>query len=310
MRYTLKQLKYIDVAARHRSITNASKELHISPSSISAAIDALEQELDRTLFRRLPSKGIVATQFGTAFLGHARQLLKAHIAFEDAVSDQANTIAGSLRMGCFTPAAPILLPLITRAVAANYPGVSMHFVEGENNINLKRIDHNEIDLGLGFASELSDHIAFIPLFTAPPHIVVPFDHPLANRSVLSLKDVHKEPMVLLDLEQTRDYMFSLFAEDNLTPRVIYSSKSAEMVRSMVASGLGYSIFNLRPLKKQQYTVGDLVRIPLTSGYRTVEFGILHRVDAVLSKADQVVIDICIRLRDEGAFDNAVLGLNP
>ncbi|WP_025897072.1 LysR family transcriptional regulator [Sneathiella glossodoripedis] len=309
MRYTLKQLRYIEVAARHRSITHASKELNISPSSISAAIDSIEQELGRAIFRRLPSKGITPTQFGAAFLGHARQLLKAHLTFEDAVTQQANTVNGSIKMGCFTPAAPILLPLITRSVANNYPGISMHFEEGENQANLTKVVHNEIDLGLGFLGEPHEGISFTPLFKAPPHVVLPHDHPLASQTVLSLKDLHTEPMVLLDLEQTRDYMFSLFAEDNLTPRVVYSSKSAEMVRSMVAAGLGYSVFNLRPLRKQQYTVGDLVRIPLTSGYRVVEFGILRRKDAALSKADQVVIETCLRLRSEGAFNDAVLAMD-
>ncbi len=308
MRYTLKQLRYIDVAARHRSITSASKELNISPSSISAAIDTIELELSRKIFRRLPSKGIVPTQFGASFLGHARQLLKAHQSFELSVDEQTDIVNGSIRMGCFTPAAPILLPLITRALADNYPDISIHFMEGDNNANVSRVSRNEIDMGLGFKSNLDESLAFIPLFTAPPHITLPHDHPLANRNILTLKDVYKEPMVLLDLQQTRDYMFSLFAEDGLTPRVIYSSKSAEMVRSMVASGLGYSIFNLRPLKKQQYTVGDLVRIPLAPVYRSVEFGIVHRVDAFLSKADQVFIETCIQLRDSGAFNNAVLGV--
>ena len=144
------------------------------------------------------------------------------------------------------------------------------------------------------------------LFVAPPHIVLPHDHPLADRSILSLKDVCNEPMVLLDLDETRDYMFGLFNQDDLTPRVAYSSQSSEMVRSMVAAGLGYSIFNLRSLQKQQYTVGDLVRIPLTPGYRAVEYGIIHRNDAHLSKVDNVVINTCIRLRDSGAFNRAVL----
>ncbi|WP_169544038.1 LysR family transcriptional regulator [Sneathiella aquimaris] len=310
MRYTLKQLRYIEIASRHRSITNASRELNISPSSISAAIDAIELELSRKLFRRLPSKGIIPTQFGASFLGHARQLLKAHQTFEQSVDEQTNIVNGSIRMGCFTPAAPILLPLITRALADNYPDISIHFMEGDNNANISRVTRNEIDMGLGFRSNLDESLSFIPLFTAPPHITLPIDHPLAKSDVLTLKDVYKEPMILLDLQQTRDYMFSLFAEDDLTPRVIYSSKSAEMVRSMVASGLGYSIFNLRPLKKQQYTVGDLVRIPLAPVYRTVEFGIVYRLDAFLSKADNVFIETCLQLRDNGAFNDAVLRINP
>ena len=306
MRYTLKQLTYIDVAARHKSITGAAKALNISASSISSAIDAIEIQTNKKLFTRLPSKGISVTQFGHVFLSNSRQLLKAHLTFEEAVDEQAKAINGAVRMGCFTPAAPIILPLITKSVADNHPGISIHLTEGDIAQNMRQVVDGKIDLAIGVSAHLAMNIAFVPLFVAPPHIVLPHDHPLADRSMLSLKDICHEPMVLLDLDETRDYMFGLFNQDDLTPRVAYSSQSAEMVRSMVAAGLGYSIFNLRSLQKQQYTVGDLVRIPLTPGYRAVEYGIIHRDDAHLSKVDHVVINTCIRLRDSGAFNRAVL----
>lgn len=306
MRYTLKQLKYIDVAARQKSITGAAKSLNISPSSISSAIDAIEEQSKKKIFSRLPSKGISITQFGHGFLSNARQLLKAHVTFEEAVDEQAKAINGAIRLGCFTPAAPILLPLITKSVADNHPGISIHLTEGDTVKNMRQVIDSEIDLVIGANSNLDASISFIPLFTAPPHIVLPHDHPLANQSSLSLKDVSNDPMVLLDLDQTREYMFGLFSQDNLTPKVAYSSQTSEMVRSMVAAGMGFSVFNLRPLQKQQYTVGDIVRIPMTSGYRSVEYGILHRTDAYLSSVDQVVIETCIRLRESGAFNMATL----
>ncbi|MEH6526954.1 MAG: LysR substrate-binding domain-containing protein [Sneathiella sp.] len=306
MRYTLKQLKYIDVAARQKSITGAAKSLNISPSSISSAIDAIEEQSQKKIFSRLPSKGISITQFGHGFLSNARQLLKAHVTFEEAVDEQAKAINGAIRLGCFTPAAPILLPLITKSVADNHPGISIHLTEGDTVKNMRQVIDNEIDLVIGANTNLDASISFISLFTAPPHIVLPHDHPLANQSSLSLKDVSNDPMVLLDLDQTREYMFGLFSQDNLTPKVAYSSQTSEMVRSMVAAGMGFSVFNLRPLQKQQYTVGDIVRIPMTSGYQAVEYGILHRTDAYLSSVDQVVIETCIRLRESGAFNMATL----
>ena len=41
--FTLKQLRYIEAAARTGSIANAAQELNISQSSITAAIDNFEQ---------------------------------------------------------------------------------------------------------------------------------------------------------------------------------------------------------------------------------------------------------------------------
>jgi len=307
MKYTLKQLLYVDVAARHGSITRASKELHISPSSISAAIDAVEQDTSRSLFERLPSKGITPTRYGLTFLGHARDLLKASNTFEKALSDQSQQISGSIRMGCFTPAAPILLPIVAKTISDNYPDIVIEFSEGDAPQIYESLLACEFDVAFAYqTTPPRPNVEFIPLFNAPPHIVLPSDHVLAKSPSLSLKDVYQDPMILLDLEITRDYMFSLFANDGLTPKIAYSSKSAEMVRSMVAAGLGYSIFNLKPLKKQQYMVGDLVRIPIANTYQSVDFGIMHRADSRVSAVDQVMIDTCLELLRKGAFNGAVL----
>ncbi len=307
MRYTLKQLNYIEVAARHKSISRASQELNISPSSISSAIDAVEQDTKRALFDRLPSKGISPTQFGLTFLSHARQFLKAHRNFEDSINEQSSIIGGAIRMGCFTPAAPIILPLVIQEIAQAHPDILIQFSEGDSLDIYRDLLESNIDLAFGFQADPTvANLTFRHLFTASPHIVLPKDHPLAKETVLSLQDVHELPMILLDLKLTRDYMFGLFTKEGLTPKISYSSKSSEMVRSMVAAGLGYSIFHLRPLKKQQYTVGDLVRIPTTPSYQSVEFGILHREDASLSKVDQVMIETCQHLQKTGAFDKVTL----
>ncbi len=310
MRYTLKQLKYIEVAARHKSISRASQELNISPSSISSAIDAIEQDTNRPLFERLPSKGISPTQFGHTFLSHARQFLKAHRNFEESIMEQSSMVGGGIRMGCFTPAAPIILPLVIQEIAQGHPDILIQFSEGDSQDIYQDLLESNIDLAFGFQLDPpAANLTFIPLFKAPPHIVLPKDHPLARESILSLKDVHELPMILLDLKLTRDYMFGLFTKEGLTPKISYSSKSSEMVRSMVAAGLGYSIFHLRPLKKQQYTVGDLVRIPTTQTYQSVAFGILHREDASLSRADRVMIETCQHLKKTGAFQKVTLPFN-
>lgn len=310
MRYTLKQLRYIEVAARHRSISRASQELNISPSSISSAIDVVEQDTNRPLFERLPSKGIQPTQFGHTFLSHARKFLKAHRSFEEAVQEQSQLVGGAIRMGCFAPAAPIILPLVMQELAIAHPDILIQFSEGDSIDIYRDLLESNIDLAFGFLADPPvANLSFIHLFTAFPHIVLPKDHPLAQEKVLSLSDVQDLPMILLDLKLTRDYMFGLFTKEGLTPKVSYSSKSSEMVRSMVAAGLGYSIFHLRPLKKQQYTVGDLVRIPMYPKYQNVNFGILHREDASLSQADRVMISICQQLQSQGAFGKVTLPHN-
>ncbi|MDN5854472.1 MAG: LysR substrate-binding domain-containing protein [Actinomycetia bacterium] len=58
------------------------------------------------------------------------------------------------------------------------------------------------------------------------------DHPLAP-----------EPLILFNLPTGGDYFLSLFATQGLEPWVRFHTTSHELVRSLVARGLGYSILS-------------------------------------------------------------------
>ncbi|MFD2441872.1 hypothetical protein ACFSS8_20430 [Paracoccus kondratievae] len=44
--------------------------------------------------------------------------------------------------------------------------------------------------------------------------------------------------------------------------MVYSARSTDMMRALIAAGMCYGIFNIRPMSKQTYARGDLVRLPL------------------------------------------------
>jgi hypothetical protein len=50
---------------------------------------------------------------------------------------------------------------------------------------------------------------------------------------VSLRDLVLEPMILLDVVPSRTYFVSIFEERGLTPNIVFSSPSIEMVRGMV-----------------------------------------------------------------------------
>ena len=72
---TVQQLKYIIKVAELTSITEASKQLHISQPSLSGAIKDVEKEIGITIFQR-SRLGVVTTPEGLEFLGYARQVVE------------------------------------------------------------------------------------------------------------------------------------------------------------------------------------------------------------------------------------------
>ena len=71
---TLLQLKYFQVACKHKNITRAMEELHISQPSITSAIKNLEKEFDTILLVR-GKTGFSLTEAGEELLKLAEKLL-------------------------------------------------------------------------------------------------------------------------------------------------------------------------------------------------------------------------------------------
>ena len=306
MRYTLKQLRYVEAAARLLSITAAAEEFNISPSSIAAAIDAIEAETAQVLFKRHPSKGVAPTRYGRSFLVNVRELLQSHQKFESTMSGISDRLEGSIRLGCFTPIAPIVLPLILKLVSDEHPTLSVQIIEGDAENMVELLNDEKIDLALTYSIGAPERFYFQGLFHAPPHITISTSHPLASRKSLTLEELADEPLILLDLDRTKTYMIGLFKHRGLTPNILYSSHSSEMVRSLVAAGFGYAIFNVNPRNKQTYTLGDLVRIPLASDHLSPEFGIIHYGKNGLTHVARAVIEACTQLKAQGIFQDFIV----
>ena len=72
---TLQQLKYVVTVAECGNITEAAKQLFVSQPTVTSAIHDLEKEMQIVIFIRT-NKGVILSEDGERFLGHARQVLE------------------------------------------------------------------------------------------------------------------------------------------------------------------------------------------------------------------------------------------
>lgn len=77
-------------------------------------------------------------------------------------------------------------------------------------------------------------------------MLVSADHPLAAHKEVSLSELANEPFILLDLPHSREYFFSLFLACKIEPRIVFRSRSYELIRGLVGHGHGYTIHNAVP----------------------------------------------------------------
>ena len=301
LNFTLRQLRYVEAADRLGSIANAAIEVNISQSSITAAIDALEQGLGYDVFIRTPARGIRATASGRDTLTLVRRFIHQSRQFEEELDSIGGKALGTVRIACYATAAPAFLPPVLRMITTDHPDVSIQLLEGNMDQVTNFLDDGDADVAFTYRDSIKANHHFEPLFTAPPCAMLPVGDPLASQDSITLEDLVDRPMVLLDLPRTRACFTGMFEARGLTPNVAHSSRSSEIVRALVAGGFGFSFLNIRPVDYRESESGYRI-LPVRNPPRCPVFGIATVAGTEQPRMVRSFIQSCIIMRDRGEFD--------
>jgi DNA-binding transcriptional LysR family regulator len=272
MPYTLRQLEYFIAAGETGSITLASERIHISQPSISTAISHLEKEFGVQLFIRHHAQGLSLTPAGRDLLREAKELIAQAEGIYTLASEASGKVRGPLSLGCMVTLAPMLVPELAQSFQTTFPATQVRHIEGDQEQLLEGLRRAEVDVAIAYDLNTPEDILFKPLVSLPPHVVVSEAHPFARQSAVSLRELVSEPMILLDLPLSREYFLSLFHNAGLQPHVVARSAHQEVVRTMVANGYGYSIFNVRPRSNHALDGRKLMRVRLAGTHRPMIIG--------------------------------------
>ena len=291
-RVSLRQMEYFVAAAKSGTIAAASSQIHISSPSISAAISHIETELGVQLFVRHPSRGLALTPIGNLVLAHCEDLLERSSGLYEMASASSNLIQGTLRVGCFQSFTAMIAPEVIFGFGRAFKKIEVELVEGDQSVLIDKLHSLEVDVAITYDLQLADELNFEALATLPPHALVSELHPLARQPATSLEELAPLPMVLLDLPMSRQYFLSLFSKRGLTPNIVARSRSEEVVRSMTANGIGYSLFNVRPKSHQALDGKHNVRLRLAGENRPMVLGLATYKPVRQSRLVQVFMQRC------------------
>lgn len=246
---TLKQIEYLMAAAEAGSVTGASSKLFLSQSAVSTALSDLEQALGAQLFVRHP-RGMTLTAAGREALADGRRVLDGVEEMREAARANTEAVSGRLRIGCYSTLAPVLLPRVIDGFLRGNPQVDLSFMEGSQSVLAEALRSGSIDLAIIYDYNIHEmrhpeEFTLQRVESSAPYVLLPPEHPLAGRREVSLKDLESEPLILFDLAPGGEYFLSFFHQAGLQPNVRFRTTSFEMVRALVARGLGYSILSQR-----------------------------------------------------------------
>jgi DNA-binding transcriptional LysR family regulator len=274
LKYTLRQIEYFIATAETGSITLASERVNISQPSISTAITHLEEELGTQLFVRRHAQGLSLTSAGRVLLVEAKRLIEQAEHVYSVASEVGEHVRGQLSLGCFVTLAPMVMPELSHSFTSTYAETRIVQMVGDHEQLLERLQRAEIDVAITYDLLIPDEFEFLPLASLPPHVVVSESGPLARHSAVSLQELVREPLILLDLPISREYFLGLFIKEGLEPHIAARSTHPDVIRTMVANGYGYTLANVRPRCEIALDGRRVVRVRLSGDHKPMVMGIL------------------------------------
>jgi DNA-binding transcriptional LysR family regulator len=218
----LRLIRYFVAVAEAGNVTRAAERLHISQPSLSAAIKQLEQQLGVDLLAR-HGRRVEVTPAGTLLLRRGRELLEHADAVADEVRQSAAAITGRLRVGFSPTARHGIGPELLAACATQAPALMLYTREDTTGALLRDVSQGSLDIAITFcASEPAPGGIELRLLREEPAIVhMADDHPLADRTELSLQDLANETILVAASHESTgftDRVLSAFAGAGIGPK--------------------------------------------------------------------------------------------
>lgn len=252
LKFTLRQLEYFRTAADLGSFSAAADELYVSPTAVAAAITELESSLDTQLFIRRKSHGIELTSTGAYVLDDARQLLASAEELSRTALSEDGVLRGPITVGCYATIAATVLPRLITDFENLHPEVSISSVEGNMDTLLPLLESGKLDVLITYRIELPPELQEAVLFETASHVILPANHRLADQASVSLTELSEEPLIMLDLPPSGKHTLDMLQAAGVKVSIRHRTANYELVRSMVARGLGFSLLVQKPSIDHSY----------------------------------------------------------
>lgn len=271
------------------SFTRTAAEMGYSQSAVSQAVKTLEAELDAQLLRR-HKDGVTLTPDGGQYLPYIQSIVRAEQSLRQKRQEMAGLENSTVRLGTFTSVSRTLLPPAMQRFQRMYPGVSFMLRQGDYTNIQQWIRDGQVDFGfLDAAAAEGLHTA--ALYEDEMSAVLPQNHPLSGRERLTLRQLSREPLILLD-EGKRSVALSAFHRAGCTPRVAYEVYDDYTILAMVRQGLGVSLMYSSVLEGM--TAGLAVRPLSDPPRRTV--ALAWQEEGTLPRAARTFLNFLLRGR--------------
>ncbi|BEU28485.1 LysR family transcriptional regulator [Paraburkholderia sp. 22B1P] len=303
---TLRQIEYFLSVADTGQISHASNLCNVSQSSMTIALQNLEDAVGVPLLAR-HSKGVRLTDAGVRFLRHVQQARQSVDEAVIAAQEEPGHLAGLVRVGMTETISAYLLPSLMSTLTRRFRNLQVEVIEREREAIEHQLLEGELDLALLLVSNtaLHDDLKCEVMIRSPRRLWTPPEHPLQDAQRVTLEDVAKENFLLLDMDEHVQTVARYWGKFGVTPHVRLQSRSIEAVRSLVALGEGVTILSDLVYRPWSLEGKRIRRRNLSVSVPTMDVGAVWCRSVPVSRQMRVLLDLCSSWKRPDAFEPAM-----
>ena len=245
MNVDLELYRVFYIVAKHKHMTKASRELHISQPAISQSIKKLEDQLGGTLFLR-SNKGMELTEEGKMFYEYVKGALELINNAENEFTSFKDLSKGEIKIGCSTTLTKLVLMDALKDFHLEYPNININIINDLtsnliNDLKLGKLDFvifnesniKETNLNLEKIKELKQGFIYNPEFY--------------DDNVNTFEDLNNVPLILQKEESNSRKLLDYIALQNnvkLIPKMEVVSQELITEFTNIGLGIGFAIIDL------------------------------------------------------------------
>src|SRR5258706_3372000 len=297
----INQLEVFLAVAQEKSFSRAAEALHRTQPAVSQAIRRLETELGEALFDRSSKDGTV-TAAGRVLFDFAQQMMNLRHHAHSAIRELRDLHRGKLSLGANEYTVMCLLPLIP-IFRARHPHIKIEVKRSLARRLPGQILGRDVEIGVVSFKPSDPVIKSVAVVTDELALVVPPDHPLAAKKVVSVRELGAESFIAHNVPSPyREKVVKTFEKQHTPLNISMEMPTLEAIKRLVEKGMGVALIP-RLAAHAEISRKQLVGLWVREMKLERKLHLIYRKGATLSHAAQAFL----RVARDGHFQEVKSG---
>ena len=191
---TLLSYQVFMAVVEQQSFQKAAQALKLTPSAISHAVSAMEEELGSMLVVR-SRHGVYLTNYGKELFPYIKNVLNSDEYLQQAVAQFNGMQKGLVRLGTFNSACVEWLPSLLKDFEQEYPEVRLDIYQGTYDDVYHWLRDGIVDLGFLSSTSVGE-LAYVPVYEDRLVCVAPKGFQTKNPGYVTIEELREQRFVI------------------------------------------------------------------------------------------------------------------